>query len=274
MNSFEECLECPLCGLASRSLGRVPTINPASAQRVDLLECTTCGHWWHSPMPTQSVLTELYRSESAYVVSAGAREAYQTKHVEDTFSRFVKEGVKANGGRCLEIGAGGGQLMRTMAEYGYETFGVDPAQWVENSRIVPDISLIPSSLKFEVIVLQDVLEHMTAPYDALRRLRDVASPSSLLFCSFPFNESRPARRQGATWNMVRPFGHLHYFSRASAKQMFDISGWRLLKAIVAGPTPMATLVRALDIRAIGHALLKGSRDQLYVSCTREADGTR
>src|SRR3989344_7554944 len=60
---------CPACAGQSKRLLRMPTINPKSRDELELHECLSCGHWWHSPLPTQKYLSKLYSEDSEFVVS-------------------------------------------------------------------------------------------------------------------------------------------------------------------------------------------------------------
>jgi hypothetical protein len=50
-----------------------------------------------------------------------------------------------------------------------------------------------------------------------------------LYCSFPNKSSLRAFLSKGNWRMVRPIGHLHYFSNDSVRLMFKLAGWRISK---------------------------------------------
>jgi len=70
-----------------------------------------------------------------------------------------------------------------------------------------------------------VLEHLQNPIGILVALRSMAGPSALLICRFPRGNSLEAILRKGRWGMLRPFGHLHYFSLQSTKLMLHRSGW-------------------------------------------------
>ena len=206
----------------------------------------------------------MYSTASSFVVASGAKKIYQHKNQFDDFHEFVMQRVGYGRGKYLEIGAGGGALLNRFRQMKYECYGVDPGQWVKDESIVSNIDDLPRNLKFDLFVLQDVLEHVLDPVALMKNLRTLAKPDSAIFCSFPSCDSRPARRYGASWAMVRPFGHLHYFSHHSSTRMFAAAGWRLLEFQLSYITSIKRLLQNLKLKEIGYQLIKGGRDQSYI----------
>lgn len=254
---------CPVCGNHSELMDVVSTINSNENDKVELRSCDSCGHWWHSPVPDQEELTAMYSSASPFVVSAGAKESYQNKNAADTFHKYILSRLHATRGNYLEIGAGGGGLLRRFHELNYTCFGVDPGQWVKDRSIVSSIKYLPPDLKFDVIVLQDVIEHVLNPVELLARLKKMAGNGCVFFCSFPSNDSRPARIYKSKWAMVRPYGHLHYFSFHSAKKMFSLVDLTVLDIRLARVIPISTILLSLNGRRLLYEILKGGKDQIY-----------
>ena len=257
--------KCPICGNNSKVSDVVPTINSFEADSVELRCCISCGHWWHSPVPNQEELNEMYHVASPYVVSAGAKESYQSKDVPDSFHEYVLKCANKKFGNYLEIGTGGGALLRRFRAMNYICYGVDPGHWVEDSSIVGSIDEIPSDLKFDIIVLQDVLEHVVDPAGLINALRNKAREGSVFFCSFPCKDSRPARTFKGKWVMVRPYGHLHYFSFDSAIKMFSRSGLTVKDMRLERVTPIYKMFLSFNVQGLLYEILKGGRDQIYLT---------
>ena len=258
--------ECPMCGGDARVLASVRTIDPDSSEEVDLRECRHCRHWWHSPVPDRDELIRMYSTASSAVVDSGARESYASKVYIDYFqTRVLSATAGAPRSNYLEIGPGGGHLLRRLREKGHVCFGVDPGQWTSDPWILPSLEQIPPAIVFDGFILQDVIEHLFDPIETLVALRRKAGPSAALFCSFPCNESRPARRYRERWAMVRPFGHMHYFSLQSSSEMLHRSGWSVVATKLTRTTPLRWSLRNRDLRAVAYELVKGGRDQLHVS---------
>lgn len=260
---------CPICEGETTILDHVRTIHSGADEEVELCACAACGHWWHSPIPDQATLLSLYESASPYVVGSGAKESYEGPKTEHGFHRFIWKKLThtPNCGRYLEIGTGGGHLLRRFRNKGYECYGVDPGHWVPDEAIYSNLEALPPELTFGVIVLQDVLEHVVDPLALLKRLRSVAAENALIFASFPYCESRPARRYKGRWNMVRPYGHLHYFSAKSASAVFSATDWQTREMTPARYIPLTRIVLRLHLREVAYEILKGGRDQIYLTAS-------
>jgi hypothetical protein len=67
--------------------------------------------------------------------------------------------------------------------------------------------------------------------------------------------------------MVRPYGHLHYFSRNSAARMFSAAGWRIKEQRLAYILPLSRMLYKWDFRGLLYTLLRSGKDQLYVEAS-------
>ena len=223
---------CPACAGQSKRLLRMPTINPKSRDELELHECLSCGHWWHSPLPTQKYLSKLYSEDSEFVVSLHVLPKLSTP-TESELKKFARpiledfpEGKVFN---YLEIGSGSGYLLKYFSRFAKISYGVEPAQAKEETNVVRDIDDLPQQLKFDCVVIQDVLEHISDPVDMLKKIRSRVNSGGLIYAGFPNKDSFKARLMKNKWSMVRPVGHLHYFSSKSIDIIFKKAGWEVLK---------------------------------------------
>lgn len=83
-------------------------------------------------------------------------------------------------------------------------------------------------MRFDVIVMQDVLEHLTDPVAMLTKLKSLANKDCMITSGFPNKDSLMARYFKGKWRMVRPLGHLHFFSSMSMARSFNKSGWEIV----------------------------------------------
>ena len=224
---------CPICNSKNiKKIGDKNTININSEEMVSLVECSNCGHWFILPMPNQRYLNNLYKIGSEFVVSKGyaGREIPEDSEIEKYISRFKKYKPSLAEINYLEIGVGPGHYFNYFEKNAKLSFGVDPCSYrPENPNIVEDISLIPKNLKFDIILIQDVLEHLENPIDMLSNIREFANKDAILSCGFPNKDCMVAKNMKEKWRMIMPVGHLHYFSKKSVNIMLEKSGWILKK---------------------------------------------
>jgi 2-polyprenyl-3-methyl-5-hydroxy-6-metoxy-1,4-benzoquinol methylase len=133
-----------------------------------------------------------------------------------------KVALYAKAGAWLDVGFGNGSLLFTAEEWGFRPVGLDLRKsTVEGLRHLgveaycKDIATFESDVKFSVISMADVLEHMPFPkvgLDAASRLLD---KDGILFLSMP-NFNCPAWKL-LDMNNVNPYWgeleHYHNFSR-------------------------------------------------------------
>lgn len=230
---FNESTICPICDQKSSIVDTIQTINPNSNETVKLRECSYCKHWWVDPLPNQKYLSFLYENNSEYVVHKGWSEGIKQKEVNldilmqyaSQIFRFLPKKEKYD---YLEIGVGSGHLFNYFEKKSNFCYGVEPGTWkLNNPNIVSDISQIPKGIKFDIIVIHDVLEHLKDPINMLILLREFAKKECIISCCSPNRNSLWAKIFRGKWRMVMPYGHLHFFSSKSITKAFEKTGWKI-----------------------------------------------
>ena len=251
-------MTCPICSAASVLVAEgIHTINPGSNWVLELRECTNCAHWWHNPMPEQAHLNQLYQTASPFVVSPGWGAPAGNQQPLDPFSkRVVRAESHGTSLNYLEIGPGTGVLFRQMQKQGHCCHGIDPGNWCKTPGIVAAIQQLPADITHDIVVLQDVLEHVAAPLTMLMDCRAKAKAGARIYCTVPNRDSWLARHRRERWQMIRPLGHLHYFSRKSLELLFANSGWILEQAKTSRTSNVLDPLRQRQsIRAYAHLLI-------------------
>jgi len=233
-NFLKEILNCPICEGISKKIDVVKTINPKSQDTLDLMQCQNCGHWWISPLPSQDYLLKLYEDGSEFVVSKnykGSDEISDDK-LKKFFNKLIKfvEHKDLKKLNYLEIGCGSGYILNYFRKKINKCIGVEPGSWKpDGNDIVNSIDEIPNDMKFDIFVINNVLEHLTDPLSLLEKLGKIANNSAVIYLTFPNKDCLTAKFLRGKWPMVRPIGHLHYFSKKSVKIMFGKSNWKIKK---------------------------------------------
>ena len=232
--------------------GLIPTTKDFGSALGDIVRCERCGHMQLDEMPSEEVLDEAYAvAESGDYVGeeAGQRASFAT--VLEKVERHVP-----GKGAILDIGCWVGFLLAEAKERGWgEVTGVEPSTFASSyarDRLGLDVrteELFTADLPlahYDVVVLADVLEHLTKPNQALDRVAELVKPGGLLCLAIPDTGSRIAKVLGKRWWSVIPT-HVHYFTRGSAEQMLANHGFRTLE-ITTDP----------KVFTIGYYLDKGS----------------
>lgn len=261
-------LSCPVCGSESSVDDTACTIHPERPLAVDLRRCIRCHHGWIDPLPEQAFLNHLYGLGSRSVIGADWVKTEFT--IPEAIAACEAATLPAT--RYLEIGVGQGLLYRHFAAAGWSTAGVDPGDWAASlPGVVRSIDDIGAGRRFDLIAAMDVLEHVRDPVAMVRRLRELAAPGARLFMAFPNRASLRARFGKARWRMVRPLGHLHFFSPRSARLMLKQAGWD------AEQVRTTDLLHRYEVHDVRSALLYlgqllGLGDQLIVAARPNTGG--
>jgi len=101
------------------------------------------------------------------------------------------------GKRVYEIGSGEGTLLATLRERGFSPRGIEPmALNAEYARNVLKLDVeqgyfneqVAAREEADLVILDNVLEHLTRPYDMLRLVRGMISTGGVLYVAVPSAE--------------------------------------------------------------------------------------
>lgn len=175
-------------------------------------------------------------------------------------------------GRLLDIGCGTGGFLRFAKKQGFETYGFDAsnAQAEYAGKELPNVRCAISvndylsqldhpDLRFDVITLWDVLEHIREPREFLGQLKSVLSEDGVFFCSVPNGGALwwklPVRRLFGKGSELIPWEHVFYYSPSSLRRCLEDVGLVIQKtgAVVCYPRPLSLFE---ILRRIGFVPLK------------------
>jgi Methyltransferase domain len=221
--AFVACAACPICGGESHVLFPAKNIHPEKPVQFDYRRCLGCGHGWIDPMPTQGFLVHLYGRASRSVIGQWGEDALT---IPERF--FLRRESAHRPKQYFELGVGQGHLYGALVQKGWNCIGVDPGNWSSRfPNVYRDIESILQSVSADLIAAFDVLEHVSDPIAILRTLRGLAATSARIYCATPNCTSWRARRHRQNWRMVRPLGHVNYFSKRSIILAMEKAGFRV-----------------------------------------------
>jgi len=199
---------CPFCDCAGE-----PFVERPDGLVVRL--CGSCGCAFVSPAPDGEQVARFYRDyRGQHRIEAFAGTPYAARlelpttaeperlakrirsaHAQDDYRvQEVASLMELEGARVLDVGCGVGQLLHLLASLGAQVEGIDPdpdavafardtlaLEGVRQGRIED----IPREERYDLIVLQDVLEHMLEPRAVLERAASLLAPGGLLYLWTP-----------------------------------------------------------------------------------------
>lgn len=230
-------VKCPICEKTVQSAPAAKAI--LSGKMIyDLLPCTNCTVVFSDPIPSKEDL------ENHYANNYGFYETNNYK-AEGNGIAFAKKYLRNyRAGNFLDIGCAHGFFLAGIQQGSkLKVFGTD---------INPDVvAAVREKLKldirageienirfnrgfFDFIHVHDVLEHVTNPVQFLKECRRIIKENGTLYLSVPNGAAdlHDMINYNSLYNapaFSKP-GHLYYFSPASLKFIFKITGFRIEKA--------------------------------------------
>ena len=234
-----EARPCPLCGSAEHT----PQV---AVHGYRMVACADCGLWYLNPMPSAAALARLY-DESYFASDAAQRTGYadyagMADDARDTFRRrlaLVEPHVGS--GRLLDVGGGFGYLAEVAAPRFPERWIVErsasaAARVASGTRVVVgtwEQAAVPEHY-FDVVSMQDCLEHFPDPLVALAKTRTALRPGGALLAVTPDVGSWLARVQGRRWVSLKFPEHVVLFSEATLRRTLETAGFRVETMVPAG----------------------------------------
>lgn len=280
-------MRCPVCvGSSFSSKSEVFDDRYGEPNRYELAVCDACGHLATSPRLTEAQLPALYGNyypRKGITANAVVREATNASRRWAEIRRWWQgsdnQGQYAvrPGEVILDVGCGSGVSLLEAAALGADAFGIEADP---NVRPIADelgLKIHFGSLfeqpfpdrQFDRIVLNQVIEHLPDPDQALLALAARLKSDGKMVLVFPNTASFWARLSGIRWiNWHIPY-HLHHFDRKSFEQManrcgLQVSGCRTI-------TPNIWTV--LQLRANRYQASRGVPSPLWTVASREGSST-
>jgi SAM-dependent methyltransferase len=155
----------------------------------------------------------------------------------------IEQIAPVRGSRLLEIGAAKGWFLEAALLRGASAFGIEPetaaAQTAQEAGLNVEEGLFPTAPRdrgpYDIIVLNDVFEHIPNPALAAIHLDELLAPNGLLVLNLPSSEGALYRiaqnllRLGISgpferlWQYGMPSPHISYFSPTNLKLLIERS---------------------------------------------------
>jgi SAM-dependent methyltransferase len=236
--------------------------------RYQLARCCECGHLATTPRLREAELSALYGNyypRKRISAEDVGREAAQVQLPLAGLLRWWngtdnqgQYSVRA-GEVMLDIGCGSGASLLEVQALGASAFGVEADPNVKPIAAALGLNIHFGSLHdqpfpgqcFNLIIMNQVIEHLPEPDHALQTLRERLAPQGRMVLVFPNTASLWRRMFGRRWiNWHIPY-HLHHFDRVSFARMARNSGFEVIRARTITPNVWTVLqLRASRYRPV------------------------
>ena len=134
--------------------------------------------------------------------------------------------------RLLDVGAGAGLFLASARVAGWQVEGVEIAEYGPvYARQHFGLDLVHGTIHdagfpnehFDVVMLQDTIEHVTNPRELLQEANRILRPGGAVILSTPNLDSLGRRLFGTAWALMNPLEHLHLFNMQALLRLFDLT---------------------------------------------------
>lgn len=157
--------------------------------------------------------------------------------------------------RLLDVGFGGSFAMEAAARAGWDCDGVEVSKPAVEHAHSLGLNAFHGELQdadfgdgtFDVVVMSEVLEHVTDPRGLLAEVRRVLRPGGLMWLTTPNCSGLSARLLRLRWTVLAPPEHLHLFSRRGLLHLLESTGFSPTRMVTENFNPLE-VVNALKAR--------------------------
>lgn len=268
---------CPVCGGTEYSSGRLAFDDryghPGSFH---LAECGNCGHLMTMPRLTEQDLPNLYGTYYPRKSLSPESVAEQASAIRRPFARLRRwwmgtdnqgQYTARQGEKVLDVGCGSGASLLEARVLGAQAYGVEADPNVEQLASALGLHIHQGNiadrpfpeLAFDLIILNQVIEHIPEPDKAMLQVADRLAPGGRVVMVFPNRNSIWCRMTGARWiNWHIPY-HLHHFNATTFGRLAQRCGFEVVRSRTITPN----LWTVLQWRASRHPVLQGQPNPIW-----------
>ena len=275
-------MRCPVCnGVAFAPGPEVFDDRYGEPKLYQLAYCTACSHVATAPRLRESDLPALYGTYYPRKNIGADEVAREAAKATRAFAGLVSwwsgtdnQGQYSvrSGETMLDVGCGSGTSLLEAKALGAIAFGIEADPNVKPIASALGLTIHFGSLQdqpfpeqsFDLIVMNQVIEHLPDPDMALRTLRERLTPNGRMVLVFPNTASLSRHLSGNRWiNWHIPY-HLHHFDRKTFERMVGNCGLEVSRSRTITPNVWTLL----QFRANRYQPLLGQPSPIWVVADR------
>jgi len=278
---MEESFKCNLCHDSRYRF--IPFRYLFRGRHIQAARCGGCGLIALHPRPSDEEIMAMY-AEAYFTEEDVQTHHHDTDYLSavqqiDYTSKAIELGVHlpAGGGSVLEVGCATGELLNALQQAGHHVAGVEISKFaagVATEKYGLKVVNAPFEARFvegeleegsfDLILMGDVLEHMTDPSAAMRLSLNLLKPGGKLIVKVPSTlnliSSRLAfmvyRIIGSQKTMTIPPYHLFEFFPATLKRIFMDNGFARCKIIQETKHPRSITLRHSKLENLAKVMMQ------------------
>jgi 2-polyprenyl-3-methyl-5-hydroxy-6-metoxy-1,4-benzoquinol methylase/ribosomal protein S27E len=251
-------VDCPACGATERT-------HRFAKYKMDWAACADCATVYLSPRPDPGLMTEYYRTSQNYeywsrVIFPASEDARRAKIFRPRAER-VADIVRRHGtgtGTLVDVGAGYGTFCEEMSTVGtfQRVVALEPEPHLAQTCRDKGLETIEARVedatidRLDAVTSFEVIEHLFAPRDFVRRCAELLPPGGLFIVTCPNVRGFDIEVLGPKSDAIDP-EHVNLFHPESLSTMLEREGFEVLEAQTPG---------LLDAELVRKRVLAGDTD--------------
>ena len=234
--SLEKVELCPICTGKSFTPFLVCKDYTTTGELFHVEQCINCGLLLTNPRPQHNLLGKYYQSKS-YISHTSAANGiidyiyliFRKLTIRWKF-KLIKPSLTFN--KLLDVGCGTGHFLHHCKQAGVDAYGVEPSAEArhvaskQNLDVVETIQALPA-VKFDVITLWHVLEHIYDLKKTIEHLKERLEENGIIFIAVPNWQSFDASHYKTYWAGYDVPRHAWHFSKATMQLLIHACGLKL-----------------------------------------------
>lgn len=214
---------CFVCGSEESEEVMTPIDYTVSKKAFPIKQCSSCGFWWTTSIPSETEIGAYYQSEDYVSHSNSSKGLINYLYLKvRSFTlrqkmRWIHKRIK--NGLLLDVGSGTGHFLKQAKKAGWNVCGLEPD---ENARKIAktvnglDLQPIESLYQlengsFDVVTMWHVLEHVYQLEKDVNQLSKLIKSGGFIYIAVPNRNSYDAKHYGAEWAAYDVPRHLYHF---------------------------------------------------------------
>ena len=213
-------MSCPACEGRPSKFATLFTVT-GFGRMCPVLKCAHCGLVLKGELPDDKTLAGLYskeyvhfRNPQAPPTAADVQSIANKLEACRSASRALREKTKY---RILDVGCGGGSVVRILRDLGHDAFGIDPylPEEISQRYLHRDAAEIAGEEEFDIVLMLNVAEHLPRPEALFSSIRPLLAFDGVLLLTCPFGDSLARKVYCERWGQIALDEHLLFWTRPS-----------------------------------------------------------
>ncbi len=222
-------ITCDNCSSRSSSIFLKNIASVEGDEVFNIERCNRCGLAYVNPRPLKKNISDYYPQKDYWDKNADPRRAYSY------LLGILRPRTKT--GKILDIGAGTGLFLSLFKKNGWITIGVEVSETAvkiarKNYAVVLKKGEFANNKfpknYFDVVTLNNVLEHLYNPKETLTKIRGVLKNGGIVLISVPNLESVGFKLFKKNWYGLDIPRHLYHFTPSTLKKMVIGCGFEVV----------------------------------------------